>query len=210
MQATHNQPINEIAPSPMLDLLARRRSPYAFSSRRVEPEKLRSLFEAARWAPSSYNQQPWSFIVATRENPTDYLSLLSCLVEANQQWAQQAPVLALAAAKLNFERDGKRNRHAFYDLGQSVADLTVQATALGLYVHQMAGFDVERARQLFQIPTSWEPVAALAIGYLDDADQSNAQNQTRTRKPVEEFVFSGRWGEVLPLLFEGSAAGRRT
>ena len=122
------------------DMIARRWSPTAFSARPVETEKLRSLFEAPRWVPSSYNQQPWSFILATRDNPTDYDRLLSVLVDRNAAWARSAPVLMLSVAKLHFDYNGLPNRHAFHDVGQSVAYLALAATELRHYLHQMAGF----------------------------------------------------------------------
>jgi len=181
------------------DLLARRRSPYALSPRRVEPEKLRRVFEAARWAPSSYNEQPWRFIVAPRENPEDYFRLLGTLVEFNQQWAGQAPVLVLAVAKLAFEKDGSANRHALYDLGQAVAQLTVQATAEGLFVHQMGGFGAEKARQEFHIPEGYAPVTVLAIGYLSDSESAGPA-RPRTRQPLEAVVFGGTWGQPSSLV----------
>jgi len=194
MILTKNQEVTDGTRDRILDLLAERRSPYGFSSRRVEPEKLHRLFQAARWAPSSYNEQPWSFLVATRDNPEEYDRLLSTLVEFNRQWAGQAPVLVLGVAKLAFDRDGRTNRHAWYDLGQAVADLTVQATAEGLSVHQMAGFDAAKARQEFQIPTGYEPVVVMAIGYPVDSEVSDP-GRPRSRKPVEEFVFGGHWGQ---------------
>jgi len=173
------------------ELLANRWSPRTFSSRPVEPEKLTQLFEAARWAPSCYNVQPWHFIVATREDAEGYNRMLSTLVEQNRQWAQQAPVLILAVAKLDFNHVDRPNRHAYYDLGQSVADLTVQASALGLQVHQMGGFDPNAARELFAIPKGFDPVAMIALGY----DEGPAADPSaRTRKPLSDFVFSGSWG----------------
>src|SRR6266702_6198279 len=117
---------------PIHDLLRRRWSPRAFSDRRVEPDKLRSLWEAARWAASSFNEQPWSFIVATRQKQEEHARLLSCLVEKNQQWARLAPVLMVSVAKLKFEKTGKPNRHAFHDVGLAMGNLLVEATALGL------------------------------------------------------------------------------
>lgn len=190
---------------PIHDLLRRRRSPRAFADRRVEPEKLRSLLEAARWAPSSYNEQPWSFIVATKENPIEYERLLSCLVEGNIQWAQRAPVLMLSVAKLYFDRNRKGNRHAFHDVGLAIENLVIQATALGLFVHQMAGFHVEKARELFNIPDGYEPVAMMALGYLGDSETLPDQLRERelaprTRKPLKEFVFTGYWGQTSPLI----------
>ena len=199
MILTKNQEVTDSAWGQILDLLAERRSPYGFSSHRVEPEKLRRLFQAARWAPSSYNEQPWRFLVATGEEPEEYDRLLSMLVEFNRQWARRAPVLVLGVAKLAFERDGRANRHSFYDLGQAVADLTVQATAEGLFVHQMAGFDAEKARQEFQIPAGYEPVVIMAIGYSDGSEVSEP-GRPRSRKPLEEVVFSGSWGHPSTLV----------
>jgi nitroreductase len=177
--------------------LARRWSPRAFSPRPVEPAKLAGLFEAARWAPSSYNAQPWTFIVATREDAEGYNRLLSTLVDKNRQWAQQAPVLILAVAKLAFDHVPQPNRHALYDLGQAVANLTVQATSLDLYVHQMGGFDPRLARELFAIPAGFEPVAVLALGYLEGEQEAPAD---RTRKALSDFVYSGSWGRPAPAI----------
>jgi nitroreductase len=146
---------------PIEEILKRRWSPRAFSDRLIETEKLQRMFEAARWAASSFNEQPWSFIVATREKPDEYAALLSCLTEKNQQWARRAPVLMVSVAKLNFEKNGKPNRHAFHDVGMAVSNLIVQATALGLYVHQMAGFSVETVRETYGVPEGFEPVAAM-------------------------------------------------
>jgi len=190
---------------PIHELLRERWSPRAFADRMVEPEKLRSLLEAARWAPSSFNEQPWSFIVATKEHPGEYERLLSCLVEGNIRWAQHAPVLMLSVARLAFERNQKPNRHAFHDVGLAVENLVIQATALGLAVHQMAGFHVDKARELFSIPDGHEPVAAMAIGFPGDParlpdDLRERELAPRTRKPLESFVFSGQWGQPSPLV----------
>jgi nitroreductase len=123
---------------PILDQLRDRWSPRAFSNRPVPPESLRSVLEAARWAPSAYNRQPWRFIVAVREqNQAQYDAAFACLNEWNQRWAGAAPVLLFVVAEMQFE-NGKDNLHAFYDAGQAIAGLTVQATTLGLFVHQMA------------------------------------------------------------------------
>ena len=142
----------------------KRWSPLAFSDRLVQIEKLLSVLEAARWAASSYNQQTWSFIIATKENSVEFERLLSILAEGNQEWARNAPVLMLSVAKLHFERNGKENRHAFHDVGASSANLAIQAAAIDLYVHQMAGFDVPKAKEVYQIPTGYEPVSAIAFG----------------------------------------------
>ncbi len=181
--------------------LQKRWSPLAFSDRMVEKEKLLSVLEAARWAASSYNEQPWSFIIATKENPVEFERLVSVLAEGNQIWARNAPVLMLSVAKLDFERNGKENRHAFHDVGAAAASLAIQAAALDLFVHQMAGFDVPKAKEVYQIAEGYEPVAAIALGYLGDAQtlseslQQREQNP-RTRKPLEKFVFSNQWEQT--------------
>lgn len=191
------------AAHPVHDLLRRRWSPRAFSDRPVEREKLLSLFEAARWAPSSNNEQPWSFIVATKGEPEEYARLLACLVEKNQAWAKSAPVLMISVASKFFARSGGANRHAWHDVGQAVANLTVQATALDLYVHQMAGFSPDKARETYGIPESADPVAAIAVGYLGDAsalpeDLRQRELTTTPRKPVGQFVYTSKWSEPAP------------
>ncbi len=185
---------------PIEESLRQRWSPLAFSDRPVEPEKLCSVLEAARWAASSYNEQPWSFIIATKDNSAEFERLLGCLAEGNQEWAKNAPVLMLSVAKLYFERNGVENRHAFHDLGAAAASLAIQATALGLFIHQMAGFDVPRAKEVYSIPDGYEPVAAIALGYLGDPQTLSERLQQReatgrTRKPLEQFVFSERWNQ---------------
>ena len=190
---------------PIHDLLRRRWSPRAFSDRRVDPAIMRSLLEAARWAPSSYNEQPWSFIVATKDDPVEFGRLLSCLVEGNIQWAQHAPVLMVSVARLSFEDDGKPNRHAFHDVGLAVANLIVQATALGLVVHQMAGIFPDKIRELYGIPEGYEAVAGIALGYPGDPQSlpeglRKRELAPRERKPLTEFVFTGRWGQTSPLV----------
>jgi nitroreductase len=193
---------------PMIhELIQSRRSPRAFSEKPVALEILTGLLEAARWAPSCSNEQPWSFIVTAKPGD-DYTRLLSCLVPFNAEWAQQAPVLLLAVARSNFAASGKPNRHAMYDVGQSMTNLSFQATASGLVVHQMAGFDVEKARQEFSIPADQEPAAVAAIGYPGDVATLNEKLRAReaaprTRKPLHDFVFTGRWGQPAPWI--GSA-----
>ncbi|MBA3752936.1 MAG: nitroreductase family protein, partial [Nitrospira sp.] len=156
------------AAHPMHDLLRQRWSPRAYSEQAVKPEILQSIFEAARWAPSSSNEQPWHFIVGTKDDPAAHDRLFHCLKEGNKKWAFRAPVLMLSVARLNFEDDGTPNRHAWHDTGMAVFSLVVQATALGLIVHQMAGFDVEKARQDLNIPAGSDPVAMIAVGYPGD------------------------------------------
>jgi nitroreductase len=187
------------------ELIEKRWSPVAFSPRPVEPEMLRSVLEAARWAASCFNEQPWVYLVATKDDAENFQRLLGCLVEGNREWAQNAPVLLLSVAKLNFDKTGKTNRHALHDVGAASACLTIQAAALGLFVHQMAGYDMEHARKKFSIPADYEPGAAMALGYLGDdsglPEKLRARNKAaRKRKPLSDFVFSGKWGEVSPIV----------
>lgn len=187
------------------DLLAQRWSPYAFDDRPVSDTDLRSLFEAARWAPSSYNEQPWSYIVAKRENPEEFHALLSCLVEGNQVWAKAAPVLALGIVRLRFVRNDKPNRAAVHDLGLAAGNLLVEATARGLYVHQMIGIVPEKAREVYEIPEGSEAWTGLAIGYLGDPNRlpeplKERDLAPRQRKPLRDFVFGGKWGKVSPIV----------
>ena len=192
-------PLERDTAHPIHEVLRFRWSPRAFSERAVEREKLLCVLEAARWAPSSNNEQPWHFVVATKDEPEEFARLLSCLVERNQTWAKAAPVLMLSVASTVFSRNGKPNRHALHDVGQAVADLTAQATALDLYVHQMAGFSADAARQTYNLPPTTEPVAAIALGYLGDPsslpeDLRQREAVPSARKPVGEFVFTGSWG----------------
>jgi nitroreductase len=184
---------------PIQDLFAKRWSPYVFSERAVPVEDLRSLFEAARWAASSYNEQPWSYIVATKDDAANYDKVLSCLVEGNQAWAKLAPVLAIGCASLKFTRNSHPNTVALHDLGQASAHLALEATPRGLQVHQMAGILPDRVREVFQVPEGVQPLTALAIGYVGNPTSLPEQIASRdaaprSRKPLSEFVFSGRWG----------------
>ena len=187
------------------DLIRNRWSPRAFAEKAVTPEVLRSLFEAARWAPSSNNEQPWVYLVATKDDPENLAKMLGVLVEFNAGWAKYAPVLALSVAHVKTQREGKPNRVALHDVGSATAQLTVEANARGLQVHQMAGFDAEKARQTFAIPADWEPVAAMAIGYPGNPDLlpeklRDRELAPRTRKPLSEFVMTGGWGHTAPFV----------
>ena len=189
---------------PIHDLLSQRWSPRAFDSRPVEPGKLRSLFEAARWAASSYNAQPWTFIVGAKDDPANFQRVLECFVEFNQGWAKHAPVVALSVARLKFDHNGQPNRHAYHDVGQAAANLALQATALGLQIHQMAGIDPQKARAIFAIPEGYDAVAGIALGYPGDPASlpdplRERELAPRNRKPVSSFVFTGSWGSTSPL-----------
>ena len=191
--------------APIHDLLRHRWSPRAFDSRPVEPEKLRAVFEAARWAASSFNAQPWFFIVATKDDPENFKRVLDCLVEFNQGWAKGAPVVALSVARMKFEHNGEPNRHAFHDVGQAAANLALEATNLGLQIHQMAGILPEKAREIFGIPEGYEAVAGIALGYAGDPASlpeklRERELAPRERKPVSSFVFTGHWGKPSPIV----------
>ncbi len=186
------------AEHPIHDLIAERWSPVVFSDASLAPKEIRTLFEAARWAPSAFNEQPWRYIVGVKGDDGTWLRLLDCLAEANQTWAQHAPVLTLGVAATHFAHNEKENRHAFYDLGQASANLSLQATAMGLYLHQMAGFSGERARELFALPAGHEPVVCMAVGRLGDpaaADATLARRDLapRARNGIDEFVCGSTW-----------------
>ena len=184
---------------PIHDLLRRRWSPRAFVAEAVPKEALRSVLEAARWAPSASNLQPWHIIVATKANKTAFDDMMSCLVPFNQGWCKTAPVLMLMIAKVADDK-GRPNPHAGHDVGQAAAHLTVQASTLGLYVHQMAGIEVERIRSVYSVPAGHEPVTALALGYigkpdsLDDEKLRAREIAPRERRKQADFVFEGKFG----------------
>jgi len=184
---------------PILETLCERWSPRAFAERAVPREDLASLFEAARWAPSCFNDQPWFFVMAEKSDPAAFERLFSILLPGNQKWAGSAPVLMLSVARTVFGTSGKPNRHALHDVGQAIAQLTVQAVSRGLCVHQMAGFDQAKAREVLNLPEDCEPVAAIALGYPGDPgalpdDLKVMETSPRQRKPLSEFVFTGTFG----------------
>jgi nitroreductase len=176
------------------DLILRRWSPRAFSDKEVSPAELKKIFEAARWAASSSNEQPWRFLVGRRGDET-YQKIFSSLVEFNQSWAKSAPVLVLSVAKKTFTAKGNPNRFDLHDTGAATALLSLQATADGLHTHSMAGFDAEQARASFAIPSDYDIGAVTAVGYFGDPAGLPEYMRTmelapRQRKPLEEFVFS--------------------
>jgi nitroreductase len=185
---------------PIAGLIDRRWSPVAFDEdRQVEKEKMLNLLEAARWAPSCFNEQPWRYLVFDGADPDTLERARGCLVEGNA-WARKAPVLLLSVAHEDFIRGGKPNRHAQHDTGLASENLVLEAARLGLAAHQMAGYDAEGARRQFDIPERFTPMAMIAIGYpynglLDDLPEKikTREERPRERKPVGEFAFSGRW-----------------
>lgn len=189
---------------PINDLIANRWSPYAFSEVAVPEDDLQALFEAARWAPSSSNEQPWCYIVATKSEPTEFERVLSCLVPQNQAWAKAAPVLAIGCTRLKFAGNGQPNAHALHDLGLASANICLEATARGICVHQMAGILPDKAREVFQIPADAQAVTGIAIGYAADpaaapAELRDRDKARRGRKPLAEFLFTGKWQAISKL-----------
>ena len=183
---------------PIHALLQKRWSPRAFSGKTVSTEALGSLFEAARWAASCYNEQPWRYIVARKEDTEEYDRLMSCLVEGNQAWAMQAPVLMLAVTKKTFTFNDKPNAHARHDLGLATAGMMLQAAALDLYMHAMGGILPERAAELYRVPDDFQVATGIALGYLGDPDSlaepmKTTELEARVRKPLEEIVFASSW-----------------
>ena len=192
--------MSHLAPTdyPIHDLLRQRWSPYAFDpDREVSETDLRALFEAARWTMSSYNAQPWRYIVGVRaRNPQVWQRVFSVLVEGNQPWAKNAPVLALALVEHRFEHNGKENKAAIHDLGAASASLTVEASARGLSVHQMIGIEPDKAREAFNITGSLEPFTGLAIGYAGDSsvvaeEYAKRDTRERRRKALADIVIHG-------------------
>ena len=183
---------------PVHEIIAGRWSPYSFSGEPVPAADLAAVFEAARWAASAYNEQPWRFLIATRDQPEEHARILSCLVEANQAWARQAPVLALTVVKQEFSQTGDPNGSAPHDLGLAVANLTFEAVARGLQVHQMGGILPDRAAELFQVPEGYRVITGLALGFAEEGESELARRDQvpRTRKPGGELFFGGRFGRA--------------
>lgn len=185
---------------PLHDLLANRWSPRAFTDHPVEPEKLLAVLEAGRWAASSNNGQPWAFIVANKGNPTAYETMLACLMDGNQSWAVLAPVLMLTFVEPVWPGQDRANVTAMHDVGMATAMMSVQAEALGLRTHHMGGIHRDKIRDAYAVPPTFEPVSAIAMGYQGDEallpeekDRAREANP-RTRKPLEEIVFAGKFG----------------
>lgn len=193
--------IKSVVPDhPVHALVTARFSPYAWADRSVEEADLAALFEAARWAASSYNEQPWRFIVARREAPEAHARLLSTLVEGNQVWARSAPVLAIGLISTRFARNDKPNKAAHHDLGLAAGNLSFEATARGLAVHQMIGIEPDRVREVYAVPDEIEPLTALAIGYAGEPETleeglRERDLTARTRRPLNDFVFEERFGQ---------------
>lgn len=193
---------------PIFESMTSRWSPYRFEPRPVEDEKLLACLEAGRWAASSYNDQPWSWIVARRQDDPDFQTMIGCLLEANQDWASRAGALLVAVTRTTFRQNNKPNRVALHDLGAASAHIALQATKFDMQVHQMAGLNLSLTRQTYGIPEGHEPQTAIAIGYPDrsapttEFDKKLHQRETgpRTRLSLAEQTFAGKWGTTAGLV----------
>jgi nitroreductase len=197
---------------PIHNLLQRRWSPRSFSDRPVDSHTVTKLLEAARWAPSWRNDQPWRFIVASKDIPESFQRLIACLKPGNRRWARIAPLLMIAITKTSYDHSDRPNPVTLYDTGQAVAQLTIEALAHDLYVHQMGGIHLNKIREVYGIPPGFRPVVALAIGYLGQpldlpADLQQREVAPRTRLPLNLIAFSGAWGQ--PLITEINGNGQR-
>jgi len=178
----------------ILEIIQERWSPYAFSSNPVEDYKMKAMFEAAGYAPSCSNEQPWMFVYTTQQDDSVFNDYLGFMTDSNKVWARNAFVIGISMARTKFSNSGKPNRHAFYDTGMAVSNLLLQALTMDLYVHQMAGFSVEKVKEYFNLSGDIEPVAMMAIGYLGDGISLSPEllkrdEKRRPRSQVNEFVF---------------------
>lgn len=179
---------------PVLEAIKKRWSPRAFAQKSISKEDILTMLEAARWTASAFNEQPWRFIVATKEDNPKYTKLLACLREGNQAWAANAPVLILAVAKKTFSNTNGENKLARYDLGQAVSALVLQARQLDIYSHQMAGIYPDKAKKAYNLSDDYEAVTAIALGYLGDIEQlpedlQEREKSERIRKTLAEITI---------------------
>ncbi len=183
---------------PVNELIRRRWSPRAFAPKMVEGTVLASMLEAARWAASSFNEQPWYYLVATKDQPEEFSRMLACLVDVNQSWAKGAPVLMLSFMKTNFSHNDSPNRVAMHDVGAASSTLALEGMTRGVFVHQMGGILLDKIRQTYDIPPGYDPVAAIALGYAGDVKTlpekfQAAEVAPRQRKPLAQFIYSKMW-----------------
>ncbi len=182
----------------IIEPIRKRYSTVIFDHRPVENEKLQRIFEAARWSASSFNEQPWRFVIFDRNNEERFNAALSTLAEFNRSWAKNAPLLVVAVAKENFSHNNKPNRHSWYDVGQAVSALSIQAAAEDIYLRQMAGFDAAAVTDLLGLPEGYRPVAVMALGYRGAVETAEDELQkrersVRSRMEISEFIFQNGW-----------------
>ncbi len=191
-----------ISSVPLEETITKRWSPRAYdATKSVSHEQLIAVLEAARWAPSSYNDQPWRFIVCDKaSNPKAWQAAFDCLMPSNQTWVKDAPLLLLGCANTILDVNQQANRFAQYDTGAAAENLVLQATSMGLAAHQMGGFNADTAREVFAIPAQFTPMAMISVGYEGDANDLPDELKTRElaarkRKPLGEIFFAGAWGK---------------
>ncbi|HJQ61391.1 MAG TPA: nitroreductase family protein [Burkholderiales bacterium] len=191
---------------PIHDLLARRWSPRAFDANRpVTRKQLVTVLEAGRWAPSCNGDEPWRYLVWDRtRDPEGWQKAFDCLSDSNKKWVQNVPLLMLSCAGSIFGATGKPNRWTQHDTGAASVSMALQAVALGLIIHQMGGYDAEKARAAFAIPAEYTPMAMIALGYQAEPDILDEETKAkelrpRARKPVTERFFEGGWGKPVAL-----------
>ena len=188
----------------VLEAITRRWSPYRFQPKVVEDDKILTCLEAARWAASSFNDQPWSWIVARRQDTEAFDKMIGCLLEANQGWAKNAGVLMISVIRPTFAKNQKPNRVALHDLGGAASQMALQATSLGLQIHQMGGINLSQARQVYGIDEDHQPQTAIAIGYPDVSPPASdeakewekRQSGARRRQSLAEQTFEEKWGQT--------------
>jgi len=182
---------------PIHELIKKRWSPYAFSDKKIEQEKINSLFEAIRWAPSSFNEQPWRIIYATKDDREEFDKVASLLSEGNA-WAKNAYMLILVCSSPIFARNNKPNHHTAYDAGAAIENLFLQAVSMDLIMHEMSGFSVDKAPELLGIPEGINVLTMVAVGYPVDPENApkellEKQSRPRTRKSQNEIIYKGKW-----------------
>lgn len=186
----------------IMPVLTQRRSPRAYSNKAVSTEVVEQVFTAASSSASAFGEQPWRYILGSKStSPEAFDKLLHCLVPFNQAWAKNAPVLVIGLAKQHFSHDDNPNGWAKYDVGQATATMAIEATELGLQIHQMSGFLPDAVRTAFNVPAEFEPVVAFTLGYPGPASDlpdplREREEAPRTRKPLAEFLFEGAWPTV--------------
>ncbi|MEQ8909859.1 MAG: nitroreductase family protein [Vicingaceae bacterium] len=183
------------------EAIEKRWSPRAFSNQEIDRNQMKSLLEAAGTAPSCFNEQPWRYLIGFKGDDS-YNKIMDCLVEFNQNWAKTAPVLMIGVVSKEFARNEKPNPHARHDLGAATAYLTIQAMEHDIFVHQMAGFSADKAKEKFNIPDSYEAVTAIALGYIGDSSQlpkdlQDQEKPSRDRKALKEISFEGDWAKSM-------------
>jgi nitroreductase len=178
----------------ILEIIQERWSPYSFSSAPVEDFKLKAMFEAAGYAPSCFNEQPWIFVYSTQKETDIFNDFTGFLTDSNKVWARNAYALVISMARTKYHSDGQPNRYAFHDTGMAVSNLLLQALALDVYVHQMEGYSIEKVKEYFRLGDDIEPVTMMAVGYLGDGSSLTPEllrkdEERMPRKSITEFVF---------------------